>query len=717
MSANFTPNQNDYINLTPFKSWLLLQINTWGQNNFPFVESDFDELTNYGMMLKMMGALNDVISNENEVEQDMTNLFNAFIELQSYVNNYFNNLDIQEEINKKLDEMAEDGSLTSLIKGYIDPIQTTFENRVNASLSSMQSQIDGVASGSPKGVYATKSALSTADPDHDFIYLVTADGKWYYYDESESDWVAGGVYQSTGVIDDEITYDKLNYSIKNDYYVNDYLNNKDSIVLDLKSDDFANGYIDSETGVEHLGNQKYILSRNIYLPTDSWITFEKDETFDISSVVLFFYDKDLNYISHTTIPMNYNFDAFSMNLHPTNSAFVRIQIYNSSTNLNTSDIQYFTFYCKKSFNDYAQWNESINLFNPDEKIETMYISNNNGVLSSSNNYNTSYFIEIEPSTTYTFKNRCRDILEYDENKKSIQSTYINSTTSTNYQHTTNANAKYLRFSYYKTDDEIMMYKGTTSTDYVPYKHVMNKYAGLSNTMRSEIQDIVFNYQNILNGKKLVACGDSFTAWTTEQYDSGRFNGEYKTWPFEIGLRNNMNVQNLAVSGSTMATGTSAGTQFADTRYTQIANDADYIIIKYGINDSHQSVPIGTIDSSDDTTFYGAWNKVMSYIIEHHPTAKIGIIITNGLDIQNDETNLSAYATATINIAKKFGVPTLNEWNDPNVPLLLRTGRTDVDESIRAIRTATFRVDESNTHENAVCQAYESSFIEDFMRRL
>ena len=61
MSANFTPNQNDYKNLTPFKCWLLNQINTWGLNNFPFVESDFDELTNYGMLMKMMKALNDVI--------------------------------------------------------------------------------------------------------------------------------------------------------------------------------------------------------------------------------------------------------------------------------------------------------------------------------------------------------------------------------------------------------------------------------------------------------------------------------------------------------------------------------------------------------------------------------------------------------------------------------------------------------------------------------
>ena len=35
--ANFTPNQNEYNNMTPFKTWLKYQINTWGLNSFPFV--------------------------------------------------------------------------------------------------------------------------------------------------------------------------------------------------------------------------------------------------------------------------------------------------------------------------------------------------------------------------------------------------------------------------------------------------------------------------------------------------------------------------------------------------------------------------------------------------------------------------------------------------------------------------------------------------------
>ena len=116
MSANFTPNQNEYKNLTPFKCWLLHQINNWGLTNFPFVESDFDEITNYGMLMKMMKALNDVISNQNEVENDMTNLFNAFTELQTYVNDFFDDLNIQQQIDEKLDEMVEDGTLDIIVQ-------------------------------------------------------------------------------------------------------------------------------------------------------------------------------------------------------------------------------------------------------------------------------------------------------------------------------------------------------------------------------------------------------------------------------------------------------------------------------------------------------------------------------------------------------------------------------------------------------------------------
>lgn len=43
----------------------------------------------------------------------------AFNDLKSYVENYFDNLDVQEEINNKLDEMAESGQLADIIAQYL----------------------------------------------------------------------------------------------------------------------------------------------------------------------------------------------------------------------------------------------------------------------------------------------------------------------------------------------------------------------------------------------------------------------------------------------------------------------------------------------------------------------------------------------------------------------------------------------------------------------
>ena len=47
-------------------------------------------------------------------------LQDLFVELQSYVNNYFDNLDVQEEINNKLDAMVEAGTLQEIIADYLN---------------------------------------------------------------------------------------------------------------------------------------------------------------------------------------------------------------------------------------------------------------------------------------------------------------------------------------------------------------------------------------------------------------------------------------------------------------------------------------------------------------------------------------------------------------------------------------------------------------------
>lgn len=88
-------------NLTPFRLWTL--------QNFPFIAEDFDALTNYELMCKIVAYLNEVI----DVTNNQTDAINDMKE-------YFDNLDVQEEVNNKLDEMAESGQLTDIIAQYLE---------------------------------------------------------------------------------------------------------------------------------------------------------------------------------------------------------------------------------------------------------------------------------------------------------------------------------------------------------------------------------------------------------------------------------------------------------------------------------------------------------------------------------------------------------------------------------------------------------------------
>ena len=56
------------------------------------------------------------VNNNAEAVQELQTLYE---ELRTYVNNYFDNLDVQEEINNKLDAMAESGQLTDIIAQYL----------------------------------------------------------------------------------------------------------------------------------------------------------------------------------------------------------------------------------------------------------------------------------------------------------------------------------------------------------------------------------------------------------------------------------------------------------------------------------------------------------------------------------------------------------------------------------------------------------------------
>ena len=104
--------------------------------NFPFIEEDFDALTNYELICKVVEYLNKVIASQNEVIDVANNLQIAFEQLHNYVANYFDNLDVQEEINNKLDAMVEAGTLQEIITTYIQSnVAWTFDTVADMKLA------------------------------------------------------------------------------------------------------------------------------------------------------------------------------------------------------------------------------------------------------------------------------------------------------------------------------------------------------------------------------------------------------------------------------------------------------------------------------------------------------------------------------------------------------------------------------------------------------
>lgn len=157
-----------------------------------------------------------VIPTVNNTGNAVTELQNLYMQLEDYVNHYFDNLDVQEEINNKLDDMATSGQLTEIIKSYVDPIfeyetsiinqrlmnQDAKLNNQDAEILRISNKVNSVASGSPIPVSSTAGMTDTSK-----IYVNTTDGNWYYHNGTE--WAIGGVYQSSGIGMGDVHFNNL----------------------------------------------------------------------------------------------------------------------------------------------------------------------------------------------------------------------------------------------------------------------------------------------------------------------------------------------------------------------------------------------------------------------------------------------------------------------------------------------------------------------------
>ena len=258
-------NKFNFNKLTPFK-WFVLE-------NFPFIEADFDALTEWQLFCKLGKEMNKIINSENTLGTQMENVTNAFIDLQNYVNNYFDNLDVQDEINNILNEMTTDGTLANIINqqllgsinNQINENYTELNEKISQNTSNinglngqniaLENKVNSLASGSPAGVYDTLDALKQANPDHSKIYIVKSDNNWYYYNTTSSQWTAGGIYNGS-IGNNSVKYINLNNNIIDDIY------NSDKIIPLFK------GFTD---GTGNINNYKKGWYTHLTYCTLSWI--------------------------------------------------------------------------------------------------------------------------------------------------------------------------------------------------------------------------------------------------------------------------------------------------------------------------------------------------------------------------------------------------------------------------------------------------------------
>lgn len=82
----------------------------------------FDESMSYyetlcGLLHYLKNVVIPTVNNNADAVAELQSLYE---ELRTYVNDYFKDLDVQEEINNKLDEMVEDGTLDQIIEQYLN---------------------------------------------------------------------------------------------------------------------------------------------------------------------------------------------------------------------------------------------------------------------------------------------------------------------------------------------------------------------------------------------------------------------------------------------------------------------------------------------------------------------------------------------------------------------------------------------------------------------
>lgn len=210
----------------------------WVETNLQPAFYDAESGTVLQQTARMYAKVNQLIRNVNDQNETIDLYIAKFIELHDYVHDYFDNLDVQEEINNKLDDMVEQGTLQEIITDYIQAnVAWTFD-----TVADMKSATNLIA-----GSYAQTLGFHSIDDGGASIYYITDTGT-----ANEMDVIAvGDLYANlvkTSIVVPEM-YGAYGNGVQDDKLAIQECLDKNSIIyfnpktykvtLDTEADDYA----------------------------------------------------------------------------------------------------------------------------------------------------------------------------------------------------------------------------------------------------------------------------------------------------------------------------------------------------------------------------------------------------------------------------------------------------------------------------------------------
>ena len=317
-----TPSLQGYTGQEPFRFWCQMAL--------PFVYDD--TLSYYELLNKVVVYLNNTISDVATAEENIEAINNAtntniaallqsYRQLQEYVNDYFTNLDVQQEINIKLDDMATSGELSNLLSPFIPDLVTNWLTAnvnpvgsavvVDSSLSVSGAAADAKKTG--EGISGNKNGVENNYADN----VATANDKSLLVGK----FVNGAIRESDGGL---ITYD-YKYRVASE----DYFNFPHDVVLYVSSG--FNGRVafydnsDTLTGLSSLTNNAPLgIAKNtkfrLTIKRDSETTSEVANIAEFRSSVYYFTEATKN--ANTTESEFNSFCNCSNSILPSADTFV-----------------------------------------------------------------------------------------------------------------------------------------------------------------------------------------------------------------------------------------------------------------------------------------------------------------------------------------------------------------------------------------------------------